>query len=101
MSIDTITCIPFIHELFMELRLVPHRQFLAHGIKTSFPVTYKEMVPTQLESTVDTSSSPAMDDGKTKPTCSDPAKTLGTMGNPLRSFPQLVALDGLPAPTAN
>ena len=85
----------------MELRLVPHRQFLAHGIKTLFPVKYKETVLTQLDTTVNATSSPATDDRKATPTCSDPAEPLGTMGDPLRSFLQSVASDGPPAPTAN
>ena len=85
----------------MELRLVPHRQFLAHGIKTLFSVTYKETVLTQLESTVDATSSPAMDGGRVTHTYPDPAEPLGTMGDPLQIFLQSVVSDGPPAPTVN
>ena len=51
-SVDTIMGIPFIHELAMELRLTPKQQFLAHEIKTSFPVMYKETVLTEFDSPI-------------------------------------------------
>lgn len=86
MSVDTIMGIPFIHELAMELRLVPQRQFLVHEIKTSFPVTYKETVLTQLEVAAEATASLATNDDETK--------SLSTMGDPLRSFLQSVASDG-------
>ena len=86
MSVDTIMGIPFIHELSMELRLRPKQQFLAHEIKTSFPVMYKETVLTQFDSSKDSSDSPV--------SSVDPP---GSMGDPLRSFLQSVAS----APPAN
>ena len=77
MSVDTIMGIPFIHELAMELRLIPKRQFLAHGIKTSFPGMYKETVLTHFESPVDATAS------LIRPVTTKPPST---MGDPLRSF---------------
>ena len=92
MSVDTIMGIPFIHELSMELRLIPKRQFLAHGIKTSFPVMYKETVLTEFDSPADATAS------LVRPIAT---KLPNTMGDPLRSFLQSVASDGPSAPPSN
>ena len=45
MSVDTIIGIPFIKELALELRLVTPT-LIAHNIRTTFPVIYRETVLT-------------------------------------------------------
>ena len=45
MSVDTIIGIPFIKELALELRLVTPT-LIAHSIRTTFPVIYRETVLT-------------------------------------------------------
>ena len=75
MSIYTIIGIPFIHELSMKLRLILTHQFLAHEIKTSFPVKQKETVLTTVDSVSDTT---VVDSMGTDLEITNPTKTLGT-----------------------
>ena len=47
MSVDTIIGIPFIKELVLELTII-EPLLIAHHIRTTFPVIYKETVLTQI-----------------------------------------------------
>ena len=85
-SVDIIIGIPFIHELSMELWLILTRKFLAHEMKTSFPVKYKETVLTTFDSVPDTT---VVDSVRSVSEITNPTGTLGTssvMSDPLRLF---------------
>ena len=93
-SVDTIIGISFIHELSIELRLVPTCQFIIHKINSLFPVKYKETVLTTVDSVPNTT---IVDSVCAAPNITNPVGTLGVssvMINPLRSFSQSIASNG-------
>lgn len=91
MYVDTIIDILFIHELSMELLLVPTRQFLVHKIKFSSPVKYKEIILTIVDLVPDTT---IVNSVRTTPEITNPARISGTssvISSHLMSFLQSIA----------